>query len=270
MRRVVADRKRRLELSVQHRHAVEAVERDPGLRRRRRGEQPRDGGVGGVGRVEQVLVREQRAGAGERLRGDGLSHPRRPRCTTGGKRKVVLPDHRPANRDGPGNERRGEMRRRRVVLRRDLRVQLREVGEWVEDVAVIREEPIDGAVVALDVRVRPRERMRGKPLGVHRQGREERQRPRRRVGSATARRRRRRRPGAARCGGAAGASTGPERSRASPGTRPPRSDSGRRARRRRSDPSGSAQPATDARPNRRRERRGARRRWRRLRREGGA
>ena len=84
---------------------------------------------------------------------------------------------------GPGDERRGEMRRRRVVLRRDLRVQLREVGERVEDVAVIREEPVDGAVVALDVRVRPRERMRGEPLGVHRQGREEGQRTRRGVGA---------------------------------------------------------------------------------------
>ena len=64
------------------------------------------------------------------------------------------------------------------------------LASGMEDVAVTREEPVDGPVVALDVRVRPGERVRGQPVGVHREGREERQRPRRRVRAPLARRRR--------------------------------------------------------------------------------
>ena len=151
-RRVVADRDRALELRVQHRGLVEAVQPDPGAARELAHERARDRAKGAAGRLGVARIVGEGERARERLGHDGLRHPGRPRRLPTSVRELVLPAERAAGPDrGPREQRRRECSRPVSVLRGDGRVQRARVRERVELEAVAREEAVDDPVLVRDV-----------------------------------------------------------------------------------------------------------------------
>ena len=158
-RRVRLQRDHRLQLRVQHRQRRERVEADPRPGRDRREQASRDRLIRGARLPHQRrrFRRHEPCGARERLRRDGLRHPREPRRAAARVRERVLPpDAAAALVDATRDERVRQALRASDVACRDARVERAEVRERMELEAASREVAVDDAVCVGDVGLRLR------------------------------------------------------------------------------------------------------------------
>jgi len=169
--RVLAHGESGLELRVQHRERVEAVQPDP---RPSGGRQQQAGWEGEVGAASL----DEEAAARERLRGDRLRHARAPRRGPAVEAKVVLPDERLTGGNRAGEQREGQPVCLRVSPSDDLGVQLAEAAEGMELQAPACECPVDDPVDIANVGPRFRQRRVPEVARVHVEHGEERERPR--------------------------------------------------------------------------------------------